>query len=146
MPPHGLTDIPAAMRSYAEFDLTLNRMLCILTADAARMSAKLQWSALYGPWEGGMSPADMPQMTDQPVSMDVSVLAWNVRGALGSASSQESHDGKIRQLTKTLHETGVGVAVLSEPKLAEGMLWPEWTGYEYHGQRSQLPDTVGWAP
>ena len=36
----------------------------------------------------------------------------------------------------------VRVAVISDPRLGPGMVWPEWTGATYLGERSRNPDSV----
>ena len=53
-----------------------------------------------------------------------------------------AHEARIRELVVDLHVRGAVVAVLSEPRLAPGAIWPGWAGYSYYGERSALPDTV----
>ncbi|CAK0861875.1 unnamed protein product, partial [Prorocentrum cordatum] len=75
-------------------------------------------------------------------AMNLLVSAFNVQGGLGSRRGEGAHEGRIRDLVVALHSRGVVLAVLSEPRLAPGSLWPRWAGYAYHGERSALPDTV----
>ena len=142
MPAHGLSQVPSELNAYKEFDRFILQTLSKLDEVAAAAACRLPTNALYGPWEGGIATAELVPDVGAPAPFPLHVLSWNVRGAFGSMGIAESHTGRILEAVKLLHEQGVGISVISEPRFAEGMLWPDWTNYDFHGARSAKPDTV----
>ena len=142
MPAHGLSQVPSELNAYKEFERFILQTLSKLDEVAAAAACRLPTNALYGPWEGGIATAELVPDVGAPAPFPLHVLSWNVRGAFGSMGTAEFHTGRILEAVKLLHEQGVGIAVISEPGFAEGMLWPDWTNYDFHGARSAKPDTV----
>ena len=136
-PLHGVSDMPLELRSFAGLDAAVYKSLKGLDRRMATLAAGLPLNSLYGAWEGGLPVEEMPSRTALCTrSLPVTVSAFNVRGALTRDGGMETHDARILQLCSSLQAKGVLVAILSEPRFASGLVWPDWSGYRFIGERT----------
>jgi len=140
-PNYGISDMPCDLSSFREFDDAAAGALRTIDHRMGQEAGGLPLNKLYGPWEGGMPACEAPQESARRV-MPVILAALNVRGAFGHDGGLEAHDERILRAVAVLHAAGVVMAVISEPRFGPGMVWPSWTGYAYHGERSGEPDSV----
>ena len=71
------------------------------------------------------------------------VSAWNIIGALQASVATGLNAARVEDLCADLDKNDVILAVVGEPRLGPGVNWPDELGYEYVGERSAEPDTVG---
>ena len=142
-PPHGLSGVPPELEAFRIFDAAAREVCLWVEARMAWQAGDIPISSVYGAWEGGLPAHELVQDAVAPArTMTLVVSAFNVQGGLGSRRVEGAHEVRIREMVVELHSRGVALAVLSEPRLAPGSLWPSWAGFAYHGERSALPDTV----
>ena len=142
MPAHGLSEVPAQLSLYKSFDKAILLAMRELDRVAAAAARHLPSNALYGPWEGGLAVDEAEPSASNRAVFPLRIFSWNIRGAFGSAGGTESHTGRILETVKLLFDKGASIAVFSEPRFAQGMVWPSWTNFDFHGARSSQSDTV----
>ena len=140
-PPHGVSEVPAELDAFREFDAVVGDILLEVDRKASVWAKGMAVNKVYGPWEGGLPVEEIPCQASA-TSLPPVVLASNVAGAFGLAGGVGAADHKIIAFSSWLHDRGVILAVISEPCLPPGAIWPQVTGYIYHGQRSATPDSV----
>ena len=89
-----------------------------------------------------MPVTEVPEQELCPKTLPMLISAFNVRGALCRDSGMEAHEANILSLCSSLHAKGCVVAVLSKPRFAPGMVWPDWSGYKLIGERVNGPGSV----
>ena len=140
-PPHGLSSLSQSRASYKQFDRDILHALNTLNRRAGVAAQNLAGHALFGPWGVGLSLSSPDEQFPPLTSVsNLSILCWNIRGALSVASKQEGHSGRILQLITALHSSQASIAILSDPCFGPGMQWPQWSGY--FGTPSTQSNTV----
>ena len=146
MPSHRLSEVPQSLHGFRAMDAAIFSVLKVLDKRMADMASGLPLNSLFGAWEGGLPAREVPLPSphgslERPTCKCV-LSAFNIRGALCREGGLEAHEGRLLQLSASLHAGGVVVAILSEPKLAPGMIWPTWTGYSFLGERTSAAGSV----
>ena len=136
-------EAPPGLEGFREFDAGLHAALSQLEARMARLTEGLALNSIFGAWEGGLPATESPEPSGPPVRLQGRIAALNVAGAFCMGGGVETDEGRMVTICAGLQAAGVIAAVVSEPKLAPGLPWPEWTGYTFHGERSAGPDSVG---
>ncbi|CAK0849585.1 unnamed protein product, partial [Prorocentrum cordatum] len=141
-PPRGLTGVPAELEAFREFDAAVRSACRRVEARMARAAQGIPINSICGAWEGGLPAVELSSPSVEARAVALVLSAFNVQGGLGTFRGEGAHEGRARALVAELHRSGTVIAVVSEPRLAPGGLWPSWAGYAYHGERGALPDTV----
>ena len=140
-PSLGISGLPIELGTIRTFNSVLHDALAKLDSRMTNLSSGIPLSRLYGAWEGGIPAAEVPKQIEKEV-LPRAVAAFNVCGACGHEGGIEGHDRRIMSICATLHFKGIVLAFLCEPRLAQGMIWPSWTGFKYRGERSSEPNTI----
>ena len=140
-PAHGSAQL-GNLCFHVEFDSFLRKCLLFLEKKMASIAQGLPLNALFGAWEGGLRGQEF-QAKDSCAFLPKVVASFNVMGGFGKTNSFETNFARISALAAELHAQGVVVASIQEPRLAPGAPWPEWCGFQFFGERSTDPCTVG---
>ena len=131
---------PAGLGDGQKYQHLLVRMLSRLDTRLQDVKGSHPFNAVYAPWEGGVAAESA---RSQQCQIPIKIAAFNVQGKFGRGAGYETHDQRVFAATAALHKRGIIIAIISEPRLAEGMLWPEAEcGYRCYGERSAGPDTL----
>eukprot|EP00435_Cladocopium_sp_Y103_P049647 s611_g15.t1 len=140
-PPHGLSELPRSLPNFSLFDRVLERVMQTTFERTDSQTRGLGLNSIFGPWEGGILSSELAP-ANRVQTVQRRIACWNGQGAFASNASVESSEAKIYAFTATLASKGTLVAIVSEPRLAPGMVWPAITGYDFHGERSTGPASV----
>ena len=141
-PAFGITHVPDDLRAFREFDQGLRSLLQNLDARLVRTAHGIPLNSILGPWEGGIQATEHSPKEHLRTMIPLFFVAYNINSALGVRSAIESHDEGILHVIALLHDRGAAIAVISEPRLGVGMVWPDWTGYSFLGERTGEPGSV----
>ena len=135
--------LPEVLRPGLQLHRTLVSSLQQIQQTAAVNARGAEKQVLYGPWQGGI-PAEAaqqagPTCVEEPFRMAV----MNLRGGLGGHQGVKHRLRRITCLIAQLQHERTHVAVLSEPRLGPGFLWPEQFDYVWLGENTVHPDSVG---
>ena len=135
--------LPEVLRPGLQLHRTLVSSLQQIQRTAAVNARGAEKQVLYGPWQGGI-PAEAaqqagPTCVEEPFRMAV----MNLRGGLGGHQGIKHRLRRITCLIAQLQHERTHVAVLSEPRLGPGFLWPEQFDYVWLGETTVHPDSVG---
>ena len=120
---------PESLIAFRAMDDLCHRILKLADDQASHVAGTLPVNSVFGPWESGIPATEVGLAPAK--SLKFEVAAMNVRGGFGRAVGGESFDQNIMSVAASLHLRGVIAAVISEPCLAPGMVWPELTGYVF---------------
>ena len=132
-PSFGVSAIPEELELHRGFDRALLEAMRILDERMRAASVGVPFGKLYGAWEGGLPAHEAPDDYLNGKVLPLQVCALNLRGSL--SRGLEVQDEKVLALCSGLMEKGVLLAISSEPRVAPGAVWPDWSGYKLVGER-----------
>ena len=141
-PAQGANDLPIALVAARHFHAGVIEALTRAEQRMAELACGMPLNRIFGAWEGTLPADEVPPGSVSSVDLPRVVAAFNVRGACGRAGGLEAHDQRLLGLTASLQAAGVALAILAEPRFGPGMVWPEWTGYEFFGERESEAASV----
>ena len=137
----GLSNVPTALQGYREMDILLCDGLKRLDRAMAAKARNMPLNCIFGPWEGGLPAEEFVMSNTKQLRGVISVQ--NVRGAFRTTDGVAARDVRILQSVSEFQSVGAFLVIVADAQLAPGSIWPDWTGYAYHGVRSFEADTVG---
>ena len=139
----GNEDLVPALASHHSFTKAVVEAIKTLQFKADRLKGGSGSGLRHGPWMGGAMQSCGQHASPDAQPQDLVIASMNVRGALGCHGGHKARIRRIAAIVAQLKDAQVGIAILSEPRMAPGASWPKDAPYSFHGMRSMLPNTVG---